>query len=644
MATLDSSNIVNGNVIEPNDILQLYNALSYPGASPKYLVEISGSLEGTASYATTASFALNGGGGGGGVTSIIAGENITITSTGPLGTGDVTISSSGGGGGPIFPFSGSAVITGSLDINGLNAGADLTITGSVVASEGFTGSLLGIATLTTLATTATSSLTSSKVTITNNTSTNIDLPLIFANSSTAGTQQLSFDNDANGPYINPLNNSIEALSFTGSLLGTASQAANSTLAATASTALSASTVSNTLSTDAHFLTFVDSNNAAATSEKLFTNSGLSFKPAIGNGTLTATVLSASNISASSIKASAGFTGSLLGTATQAANSTLAATATSALSASTISNTTSSATHFLTFVDSNNAAATSEKFFTNSGLSFKPAIGGGTLTATVLSASNISASSIISSAGFTGSLLGTSSNALTSSFIRTISSTAATAQYLTFVDSNNTTNAPEQLSTNANLYYYPSTNILTIQGTVSASSFTGSLRGTASFAVSSSRALVANITEATTKWYQRTSGNYPIPEGRDVGLVFNYTGRTGTDKFRLNTSSAQLGDQVRIATTGTWTNNGLLVVSTSGSAAVSGTIIVPNITGNPSTNSSVYWSGTGGGTGGNNFSGSQSSWKFICVKASPAPIWHLVNYIDRDVAANSYWYLAVANNL
>jgi hypothetical protein len=29
MATLDSSNIVNGNVIEPNDILQLYNALNY---------------------------------------------------------------------------------------------------------------------------------------------------------------------------------------------------------------------------------------------------------------------------------------------------------------------------------------------------------------------------------------------------------------------------------------------------------------------------------------------------------------------------------------------------------------------------------------------------------------------------------------
>jgi hypothetical protein len=544
MATLDSSNIVNGNVIEPNDILQLYNALNYNNLTSSYLVEISGSLLGTSSFATTASFALNCGGGGGGVTQIIAGPNITITSTGPSGTGDVTISSSGGG--SSFPFVGNAVITGSLSITGSNAGADLAIVGSVFASDGFTGSLQGTSTNTALAATAISSFTSSKVTITNNTSTNIDLPLIFANSSTPGTQQLSFDNDANGPYINPLNNSIEAFRFTGSLLGTASQAANSTLATSATTALSASTVSNTTSADANFITFVNSNNTPAASEQLFTNPGLIFQPAIY---------------------------------------------------------------------------------------------GGTLIASVLSASNISASSITSSAGFTGSLLGTSSNALTSSFIRTTASTAAAAQYLTFVDSNNTTNAPEQLSTNANLYYYPSTNILTIQGTVSASSFTGSLLGTASYAVSSSRALVANTTEATTKWYLRTVGNYSIPAGRDVGLVFNYTGRTANDIFRLNTISAQLGDQVRIATTGTWTSNGLLVVSTSGSAAVSGTIIVPNITGNPSTNSSVYYDGSGG-----NFSGSQSSWKFICVKASPAPIWHLVNYIDRYTAVNSYWALTVANNL
>ncbi len=39
------------------------------------------------------------GGSGGGVTQIVAGTNISITSTGPSGTGDVTINSTGGGGG-----------------------------------------------------------------------------------------------------------------------------------------------------------------------------------------------------------------------------------------------------------------------------------------------------------------------------------------------------------------------------------------------------------------------------------------------------------------------------------------------------------------------------------------------------------------
>jgi len=42
---------------------------------------------------------ITGSGGGGGVTKIIAGSNVTISSTGAGGTGDVTINSSGGGGG-----------------------------------------------------------------------------------------------------------------------------------------------------------------------------------------------------------------------------------------------------------------------------------------------------------------------------------------------------------------------------------------------------------------------------------------------------------------------------------------------------------------------------------------------------------------
>lgn len=77
MATLDSSNILDGNTIEPTDILQLYDAFtSGGGTTGAYNVTVSGSLIGNAStatsssyalsssYAVTASYALNGGGGG----------------------------------------------------------------------------------------------------------------------------------------------------------------------------------------------------------------------------------------------------------------------------------------------------------------------------------------------------------------------------------------------------------------------------------------------------------------------------------------------------------------------------------------------------------------------------------------------------
>jgi hypothetical protein len=70
MATLNSSNITDGNTIEPNDLLQLYDAFtSGGGTTGVYSVSISGSLTGSAStaisssYAVTASYALNGGGG-----------------------------------------------------------------------------------------------------------------------------------------------------------------------------------------------------------------------------------------------------------------------------------------------------------------------------------------------------------------------------------------------------------------------------------------------------------------------------------------------------------------------------------------------------------------------------------------------------
>lgn len=80
-----------------------------------------GSLQGTASYATTA--------GNGGVTRIIAGTNINLS---PLnGLGEVTVNSALA---EAFPYTGSATISGSL-----------VVTGPISATGGFTGSLLGTA-------------------------------------------------------------------------------------------------------------------------------------------------------------------------------------------------------------------------------------------------------------------------------------------------------------------------------------------------------------------------------------------------------------------------------------------------------------------------------------------------------------------
>ena len=60
MATLDSSNILDGNTIEPTDIIQLYDALTPGGGTTgAYNVTVSGSLIGNASTATSSSYALS---------------------------------------------------------------------------------------------------------------------------------------------------------------------------------------------------------------------------------------------------------------------------------------------------------------------------------------------------------------------------------------------------------------------------------------------------------------------------------------------------------------------------------------------------------------------------------------------------------
>ena len=57
MATLNPSNIVNGNIIEPSDILQLYQAFGTGSGASITGLSMTGSLNGNASTATTASYA-----------------------------------------------------------------------------------------------------------------------------------------------------------------------------------------------------------------------------------------------------------------------------------------------------------------------------------------------------------------------------------------------------------------------------------------------------------------------------------------------------------------------------------------------------------------------------------------------------------
>jgi len=78
----------NGYRLQVSGSARITNGLTVTGSL--IAPSITGSLFGTASFATTASYASNGG-----VTSIVAGTNITVSSA----TGNVTINSTGGGGG-----------------------------------------------------------------------------------------------------------------------------------------------------------------------------------------------------------------------------------------------------------------------------------------------------------------------------------------------------------------------------------------------------------------------------------------------------------------------------------------------------------------------------------------------------------------
>ena len=117
----------------------------------------------SASFATTASFALNGGSTDTGsllMTASVSSNVITFTK-GNGTTFPITVNTGSGGGGSSFPYTGSAIISGSL-----------IITGSTISTLGFTGSLEG---------------TANKVLITDFTSSASDNKMVFIKDIATGT-------------------------------------------------------------------------------------------------------------------------------------------------------------------------------------------------------------------------------------------------------------------------------------------------------------------------------------------------------------------------------------------------------------------------------------------------------------------------
>jgi len=121
-----------------------------------------------------------------------------------------------------------------------------------------------------------------------------------------------------------------------------------------------------------------------------------------------------------------------------------------------------ATHYLTFVNSNNGSLTSETLYTDAGITYNPSTNDLTTTGDIVAASFSG----------DGSALTNVAAASTSNAIATISTATNSAHYLTFVNSNNGSLTSESLYTDAGITYNPSTNALTTTGSIVAASFSG----------------------------------------------------------------------------------------------------------------------------------------------------------------------------
>ena len=160
--------------------------------------------------------------------------------------------------------------------------------------------------------------------------------------------------------------------------------------------------------------------------------------------------------------------------------------------------------------------------------------------------------------------------------------------------------------------FASASLVQVTGSViSTAGFTGSLQGTASYAVTASHAVTASYTlnAGTTQWYSPTTNDYSTPSGRDVGILFKYV--STNPLIHLHTSSAQPGDQVIIIVSSSQNNNVTVNVESPAKIALG------NADGTSITNGDT-----------------DSYWKYICVDETPT--WRLVGYSDNDTITSGAW--------
>jgi hypothetical protein len=236
----------------------------------------------------------------------------------------------------------------------------------------------------------------------------------------------------------------------------------------------------------------------------------------------------------SIVTPGGLTGDLTGNVTGNVTGNLFGNATSADLIKTQSRATD-ATHWLTFVDSNNATATNESLYTDAGITYNPS-------------TNVLTTNL-------------SGNATSADLIKTQTRSTDANHFLIFVDSDNATATNESLYTDAGITYNPSTNTLNTN-----------LSGTASLASNLDRSVTAG---------DGLSGGGSL-NGQSVEL--DIVGAQGGG-IQVNADSIQV-DTTVVRTTGNQTIGGTKTFSGA---------ITPSV-GNAS-DRGIYWPTNPGGGGG-----------------------------------------------